>query len=177
MKYKLGLSLSGGGYRAAAFHLGTLRYLNRIDVLKDVDCLSTVSGGSIIGAAYCSNLNRFDSFEQFEIFFRETLGKSIVRKILCSFSFIRLAALVILTLAAVIYFNSFTKAPWIALVIIVMAIFLFVKFQFRLFPVSMIIEKIYDRMFYKRAVLSELPEKPILIVNSRINGRVSQQKK
>jgi predicted acylesterase/phospholipase RssA len=48
----LAVSLSGGGYRAAAFHLGTLRFLNHADLLKDVVGLSTVSGGTICGMAW-----------------------------------------------------------------------------------------------------------------------------
>jgi predicted acylesterase/phospholipase RssA len=48
----LAVSLSGGGYRAAAFHLGTLRFLNRADLLRDVVGLSTVSGGTICGMAW-----------------------------------------------------------------------------------------------------------------------------
>jgi NTE family protein len=50
-KHNLGLALSGGGYRAAAFHLGTLRALHKLDVLEKVDVFSTISGGSITGAA------------------------------------------------------------------------------------------------------------------------------
>ncbi len=41
----IALSLSGGGYRAAGFHLGVLDLLNRLDLLKDVSALSTVSLG------------------------------------------------------------------------------------------------------------------------------------
>lgn len=48
----LAVSLSGGGYRAAAFHLGTLRFLNHVDLLEDVVGLSTVSGGTICGMAW-----------------------------------------------------------------------------------------------------------------------------
>jgi predicted acylesterase/phospholipase RssA len=48
----LAVSMSGGGYRAAAFHLGTLRFLNHVDLLKDVVGLSTVSGGTICGMAW-----------------------------------------------------------------------------------------------------------------------------
>lgn len=48
----IALSLSGGGGRAAGFHLGTLAYLSRLDLLKDVSILSTVSGASFIGASY-----------------------------------------------------------------------------------------------------------------------------
>ncbi|MGH1541559.1 MAG: patatin-like phospholipase family protein [Arenicella sp.] len=46
----LALSLSGGGYRATLFHLGLLRRLNELDLLKSVDAISSVSGGSITAA-------------------------------------------------------------------------------------------------------------------------------
>ena len=49
---KLGLSLAGGGFRAALFHLGVLRRLAELDVLRRVELISTVSGGSIIGILY-----------------------------------------------------------------------------------------------------------------------------
>jgi predicted acylesterase/phospholipase RssA len=48
----LAVSLSGGGYRAAAFHLGTLRFLERVELLEGVVGLSTVSGGTIVGMAW-----------------------------------------------------------------------------------------------------------------------------
>ncbi|MDP9380679.1 MAG: patatin-like phospholipase family protein [Chloroflexota bacterium] len=44
------LRLSGGGFRAALFHLGALRRLNELGVLSRVDTISCVSGGSIVGA-------------------------------------------------------------------------------------------------------------------------------
>jgi NTE family protein len=43
----LALCLSGGGYRAMLFHLGTLWYLNDARYLQKLDRLSSVSGGSI----------------------------------------------------------------------------------------------------------------------------------
>jgi NTE family protein len=49
---RLGLALSGGGFRAALFHIGVLARLAEIDLLRQVEVLSTVSGGSIIGAYY-----------------------------------------------------------------------------------------------------------------------------
>jgi NTE family protein len=56
---KLGLALSGGGFRTALFHIGTLLRLAELGVLKHVEVLSTVSGGSIVGAAfYLRTLNR-----------------------------------------------------------------------------------------------------------------------
>lgn len=44
------LCLSGGGFRAALFHLGGLRRLNELGVLGKVDLISSVSGGSIVAA-------------------------------------------------------------------------------------------------------------------------------
>lgn len=46
----IGLSLSGGGSRAVAFHLGTLRALEDLDLLDEVDVISGVSGGSVMTA-------------------------------------------------------------------------------------------------------------------------------
>ena len=49
---KLGLALSGGGFRASLFHIGVLARMAELDLLRHVGVLSTVSGGSIIGAYY-----------------------------------------------------------------------------------------------------------------------------
>ena len=61
---RLGLSLSGGGYRAAAFHLGTLNKLHEMGVLQQADVISTISGGSIIGAYYCLQKDNYDEFSK-----------------------------------------------------------------------------------------------------------------
>ncbi|QGN57692.1 patatin-like phospholipase family protein [Nostocoides sp. HKS02] len=42
------LCLSGGGYRAALFHLGATRRLNELGILASVTTVSGVSGGSIL---------------------------------------------------------------------------------------------------------------------------------
>lgn len=49
---RIGLALSGGGFRASLFHIGTLARLAELDVLRHVEVLSCVSGGSIVGAHY-----------------------------------------------------------------------------------------------------------------------------
>ncbi|UFS70688.1 patatin-like phospholipase family protein [Geomonas sp. RF6] len=49
---KVGLALSGGGFRASLFHIGVLARLAELDVLRRVEVMSCVSGGSIIGASY-----------------------------------------------------------------------------------------------------------------------------
>src|SRR6266853_1274551 len=43
----MALCLSGGGYRAMLFHLGTLWRLNELGLLKGLKKISSVSGGSI----------------------------------------------------------------------------------------------------------------------------------
>jgi hypothetical protein len=52
----VGLALSGGGIRSAAFCLGALQALNEVGVLKKVDYLSTVSGGGYIGCSLSAGL-------------------------------------------------------------------------------------------------------------------------
>src|SRR5438128_9671293 len=47
---EVALCLSGGGFRAALFHLGALRRLHELGVLPHVDTISCVSGGSILAA-------------------------------------------------------------------------------------------------------------------------------
>ena len=49
---KVGLGLSGGGFRASLFHIGLLARMAELDLLRSVEYLSCVSGGSIIGAYY-----------------------------------------------------------------------------------------------------------------------------
>lgn len=66
----IGLCFSGGGYRAAAFSMGVLSYLNRLKyhnapLLDRIKAISTVSGGTITGAYYAyTNYQKipFDTF-------------------------------------------------------------------------------------------------------------------
>jgi predicted acylesterase/phospholipase RssA len=65
----IALCLSGGGFRAAGFHLGTLDTLARAGLLGDLRILSTASGGTLVGAAFALSLARGQRFEDF---FRDT---------------------------------------------------------------------------------------------------------
>jgi len=49
-----GLALSGGGFRATMFHLGALNRLNEMGILRHVDTITSVSGGSIINGILAS---------------------------------------------------------------------------------------------------------------------------
>jgi predicted acylesterase/phospholipase RssA len=55
---KTGLALSGGGFRAAFYHLGVLARLAEVDALRHVEIISTVSGGSIVGTLYFLKLKQ-----------------------------------------------------------------------------------------------------------------------
>ncbi|MFM7401712.1 MAG: hypothetical protein ACKO4W_12500 [Bacteroidota bacterium] len=57
----IALSLSGGGYRAAAFHLGCMTCLHDSQhegesLLKKLCVLSSISGGTITGVVYAHTL-------------------------------------------------------------------------------------------------------------------------
>jgi predicted acylesterase/phospholipase RssA len=54
----VGLSLSGGGFRAVFFHLGALARLAETGILPSVAAISTVSGGSLVGAQYYLEVRR-----------------------------------------------------------------------------------------------------------------------
>jgi NTE family protein len=60
----IGLALSGGGARAMAFHLGCLRALHDRGVLDKVQVISSVSGGSVIAAAYAYWRCSFAEFDR-----------------------------------------------------------------------------------------------------------------
>ncbi len=47
---RIGVALSGGGFRAALFHLGVLRRVAELGWLPKIDAVSGVSGGSIVAA-------------------------------------------------------------------------------------------------------------------------------
>jgi predicted acylesterase/phospholipase RssA len=52
---RVAVALSGGGYRAALIHAGLLSVLDEKGI--SINILTTVSGGSIIGAAYASGIS------------------------------------------------------------------------------------------------------------------------
>lgn len=52
LRGKVGLALSGGGFRASLYHIGVLARLAELDLLRHVEYLSCVSGGAILGAHY-----------------------------------------------------------------------------------------------------------------------------
>lgn len=83
------LCLSGGGYRAMLFHLGTLWRLNELGYLSKLDRISSVSGGSITAAVLAMDWPSLDfdpatgvarGFQQVVDRVRHMAGKTIDRK-------------------------------------------------------------------------------------------------
>jgi predicted acylesterase/phospholipase RssA len=61
----IALCLSGGGYRASTFALGTMDMLDELGLLKDVKLFSTVSGGSFTGVCYAAWLSEGKTYGEF----------------------------------------------------------------------------------------------------------------
>jgi len=63
---RIGLALSGGGIRAAVFHLGVLKYLAEAGLFDRVVNISSVSGASLcIGAIFAVNNNKWSTGKAF----------------------------------------------------------------------------------------------------------------
>lgn len=75
----IGLALSGGGSRAIAFHLGCLRALRDFKLLEKVGVISTISGGSVIGAYFAYNPSK--TFEEFETNIKSLLRTGLQRQL------------------------------------------------------------------------------------------------
>lgn len=163
-KAKIGLALSGGGYRAAAFHLGVFRKLNKLGILENIDVISTISGGSIIGAYYA--LNKGD-FENFQKSFTQKLQKSCVRKIL--FSKYLICTLIILVGYVFLILVDPLKLHfpnWLNNCLISLLIILLFIFPFKIIPLTKLKINAYKSIFFGKATISDLPSKPLLAINA-----------
>lgn len=160
---RFGLALSGGGYRAAAFHLGTLKKLHEMDRLASIDVISTISGGSITGAAYCLHKGTFEEFhaKMMEAFLR----CNVIGYALRSWSFVRflLVALAFVVPGIILLFSRW--APW-SLLPLLGLLFVVLRYQFRILPVSREIERAYDAFFYQGQTLQQLRPTPILAIGT-----------
>lgn len=140
---KIGLALSGGGYRAAAYHIGTLRALHRLGILDKVDVISSVSGGSITAAYYALHK---DNYKEFETSFIDKLQIGVLHIAV-------LNVLAILGVFAVLtyYFG------WIGLLAGMIVLFFI---HYWVLPLSLWIRWQYDWLFFKKAKFKDLPDSP-----------------
>jgi len=94
----VGLALSGGGARAMAFHLGCMRALHDRRILDKVKVISTVSGGSVIGACWAYRGESFEDFDRHIVsVLRRGLQKDILREAFLSQEGLRILATLAVT--------------------------------------------------------------------------------
>jgi NTE family protein len=94
----IALALSGGGARAMAFHLGCMRALHDRSLLERVAVLSTVSGGSVIGACWAYWDCDFAEFDRrMRSLLREGIQRSILWSTLFSIETLKIAATIVFT--------------------------------------------------------------------------------
>ena len=148
------MALSGGGYRAAAYHIGTLRALHKLNVLDKVDVISSVSGGSITAAYYV--LNKDKGFDTFEKSFKEKLKHNVLW-----IAIIELL-LVIGSIINIVWFSpdGYGVGAFVGCIVLLLLVWYYVL------PVSKFIEWAYSLLFFKKAKLDSLPDSPVLAINS-----------
>ena len=69
-EHRIGLALSGGGFRATAYHLGVFRTLHAMGLLWKLDLISCVSGGSIAGGYLAANWLDDDALDRLDAYLR-----------------------------------------------------------------------------------------------------------
>ncbi|MGY4748874.1 patatin-like phospholipase family protein [Pannonibacter sp. Q-1] len=117
----IAIALSGGGARAMAFHLGCLRALHDHGILERAKVLSTVSGGSVIGAAWAYSETSFQEFDDKIVkILRRGLQWEIARDVFCSRKIVGIVATLLVTgglsfLIAVLGFVIARARRWLGL--------------------------------------------------------------
>jgi NTE family protein len=169
---KIGLALSGGGSRAIAFHLGCLRALNRLGLLDRVAVLSTVSGGSVIGAYYHAHRGDFASFEAK---IRELLRQGFVAPMRRKpFSALGLKVVAAFAIIGIVAFGVTLIKTLLKIVNLIAPRSLsrhFERFKIRS-PLhrfasrTSLLEAALDDLLFKRASLDDLPTQPHLVINA-----------
>ncbi|MCL2217971.1 MAG: patatin-like phospholipase family protein [Defluviitaleaceae bacterium] len=80
-KARIGLALSGGGIRAAIFHLGAMQHLAEAGYFSKIANISSVSGASLcIGAIFAASGNKWPSEKEFLESVRPKVQKLMIEK-------------------------------------------------------------------------------------------------
>jgi NTE family protein len=126
---RLGLALSGGGSRAAAFHCGTVQGLREIGLLDELDVVSSVSGGSVFAGAWLAA-----QWRGYEVgAFLDEITKELANGFI---------ARSINPLALKLFLPSYTRANLLA--------------------------DTFDRVLIHGMQLKDLPERPLLCLNTSV---------
>jgi NTE family protein len=169
---KIGLALSGGGSRAIAFHLGCLRALNRLGLLDRVIVLSTVSGGSVIGAYFHAHQGDFASFERnIRALLAKGLSVPMLRKLFTALG-LRVAVAFVLVGVAGLSVALLKTLVSIARLITPRSFSghlerLEIRSPlFRFASRTTLLEAVLDDLLFKRISIKDLPVRPHLVVNA-----------
>ena len=163
---KIGIALSGGGYRAAAYHIGTLRALHKLGVLGKIDVISSVSGGSITAAYYALNKNDYESFEKS---FVANLQKGVMNDVWLLLAATILSIVIISGIAGgllFLYLHQFWFSVFLSSVLFSIGVVYILLRWYNYMPISYFISRKYDSLFFKNKTLSDLPETPLLTINA-----------
>lgn len=139
-KPRISLALSGGGFRASLFHLGTVRAIVEQGWAPRIDVISTVSSGSIIGAFMALRWSQMLAVGGDVAAYQQVIVEPFVRRISTS---------------------NFITA-WIGL----SSVLPFIKPFDRTYTRTKLAGRIYGEWFYNNSTCSELPEQPFLILNA-----------
>jgi predicted acylesterase/phospholipase RssA len=139
---RLGLALSGGGFRATLYHLGVVRFLRDAGALEHITDIASVSGGSILSAHLVLNWNRYngddasfaEAASEIVNFVQFDLRNHIVRRLPLQVPMLLLA-----------------KLPFL---------------DGRNFTSNALLEQYYEKRLYGDRCLHELPEQPLLHILS-----------
>ena len=136
---RLGLALSGGGFRATIYHLGVVRFLRDAAILPNISHITTVSGGSILGAHLALNWDRYcgtpEQFDEASNEILEVVRLDVRNRILRRFPF----ASILNTSRSLLRMGSLRQLTRPGL-----------------------LEKHYEEYLYGDVPLSQLPENPRL---------------
>ncbi len=173
---KIGLALSGGGARAIAFHLGCLRALNRLGLLEQVVVLSTVSGGSVIGAYFHAHINSGSGdFASFEANIRDLLARGLARPMFRKlFSRIGIRVCAAFVVSGVVALNVALIRTLISILRWVTPRAFAAHFEsyemrsplHRFASRTTLLESVLDDLLFAEIPLSELPPQPHLVINA-----------
>ncbi len=169
---KIGLALSGGGSRAIAFHLGCLRALNRLGLLDRVVVLSTVSGGSVIGAYFHAHRGDFASFEsKIRALLSEGLVARMRRKLLSTLGLKVAGAFMVVGTVGISVALIKLLLKGVSLITPRSLATRFERFDIRS-PLhrfasrTSLLEAVLDDLLFERASLHHLPAQPHLVINA-----------
>jgi predicted acylesterase/phospholipase RssA len=135
---KLGLALSGGGFRATLYHLGLIRFLRDAGALQSVTDIASVSGGSILAAHLVLNWDRYNGDETS---FSEATSEIV------KFAQFDLRNHIVRRLPLQMPFRMLAKLPFL---------------DGRDYTPNALLEKYYKKHLYGDRCLHELPEQPML---------------